>query len=418
MKLLCVLLPHFPWRCELRRNQNSGGSLQRSLIPFDKPARFAPISFDQPAIVTCTEGSQKLVTDFSPGLDDLLPDMPLQAALARHGDAAIIHADIPYYWAAFNQLLDRLEQVSPMVEGPDLGTIYLGMDGMHLMYPDDGAFIAAVRGAVADFAPLDTMGPLMGIASNKFLASLAARYSSPPDCRILDSGVSAFLKGLSCDILPVSMKSRSKLHDFGLATLGQVAAIPSGPCRSQFGPEGKRIWELARGEDDTPFYPRYMEENIEESAALSSVTVSLDVIIVAIESLLGRLFDSHTFKGKGIRSLTVWTRTWNAEHWEKAVNFKEPSLDVRSTISRIKRIMEDYPQPGPVEQAGLHITGLGYPRGRQKSLFRDIRAQEHLAEDIKQLELKLGTPQVYTVKEVEPWSRIPERRYALMPANR
>jgi hypothetical protein len=77
--------------------------------------------------------------------------------------------------------------------------------------------------------------------------------------------------------------------------------------------------------------------------------------------------------------------------------------------------MEDYPQPGPVEQAGLHITGLGYPRGRQKSLFRDVRAKAHLAEDIKQLELKLGNPQVYTVKEVEPWSRIPERRYALMP---
>ena len=67
---------------------------------------------------------------------------------------------------------------------------------------------------------------------------------------------------------------------------------------------------------------------------------------------------------------------------------------------------------------GLHITALGYPRGRQKSLFSDIRAKEHLAEDIRQLELKLGNPQVYTVKEVEPWSRIPERRYALIPANR
>jgi DNA polymerase IV len=381
------------------------------------------IPVEKPSIVTYTEGSQKLVTDFSPGLDDLLPDMTLQAALARHGDAALIHADIPYYWSAFNQILDALEQVSPVVEGPDLGTIYLGMDGMHIMFPDDATFIAAVRGIVADYAPFETMGapfetmgaPRMGIAANKFLSLLAARYSSPPDCRILNGGVSDFLKDLPCDVLPVSMKSRNKLRDFGLATLGQVAAIPSGPCRSQFGPEGKRIWELARGEDDTPFYPRYMEENIEENAALSSVTVSLDVITVAIESLLVRLFDGPAFKGKGIRSLTLWTRTWNAEHWEKTINFKEPALDVRSAMSRIKRTMEDYPQPGPVEQAGLHITGLGYPRGRQKSLFRDIRAKEHLAEDIKQLELKLGNPQVYTVKEVEPWSRIPERRYALLP---
>ena len=93
-------------------------------------------------------------------------------------------------------------------------------------------------------------------------------------------------------------------------------------------------------------------------------------------------------------------------------------MDVRSAVSRIKRILENYPQPGPVEQAGIKITGLGYPRGRQKSLFREVRAKDHLAEDIKQLELKLGNPQVYTVKEVEPWSRIPERRYALTPTNR
>jgi DNA polymerase-4 len=71
-----------------------------------------------------------------------------------------------------------------------------------------------------------------------------------------------------------------------------------------------------------------------------------------------------------------------------------------------------------VEQAGIKITGLGYPSGRQKNLFSDIRAKEHLAEDIKQLELKLGNPQVYKVQEIEPWSRIPERRYALTPTSR
>ena len=93
-------------------------------------------------------------------------------------------------------------------------------------------------------------------------------------------------------------------------------------------------------------------------------------------------------------------------------------MDVKSIISRLKRVLEEYPQPGPVEQIGIKVERLGFPRGRQKSLFSDIRAKEHLAEDIRQLDLKLGNPQVYQVKEIEPWSRIPERRYALTPANR
>jgi DNA polymerase-4 len=39
------------------------------------------------------------------------------------------------------------------------------------------------------------------------------------------------------------------------------------------------------------------------------------------------------------------------------------------------------------------------------------------SEALKQLEFRLGSPQVFKVKEVEPWSRITERSYALKPLN-
>jgi DNA polymerase-4/protein ImuB len=368
----------------------------------------------RPAVVTHAVGSQKLVLDYSPGLDGLRPDMPLQQALSRHGEVVLVPADAPHYWSVFNEILDALEQKSPLVEGADLGYAYIGVDGLQLIYPDDSAILSAVRAAIpGDFASR------MGIAGNKFLAYLAALYSPPGGHRILTGDVDSFLGGLSCDVLPVSLKSRSRLHDFGMHTLGQVAALPPGPLQAQFGPEGKRIWELARGCDATPLYPRFMEAVIEESTALPSVTVSLEAILVAVEMLLSRVFARSGLEGRGIRSLTLWTRSWGAEHWERDVQFKEPVLDVSSAVSRIKRILESFPQPGPVEQVGIRLgrTGLGYPRGRQKSLFSEVRARGHLREDIKQLELRQGNPQVFKIKEVEPWSRIPERRYALTPTN-
>ena len=93
-------------------------------------------------------------------------------------------------------------------------------------------------------------------------------------------------------------------------------------------------------------------------------------------------------------------------------------MDVKRATTRIKQVLEDYPQPGPVEQVGLRIERLGYPRGRQKSLFSEVRAKDHLQEEIRQLEFRLGNPPLYRLKEVEPWSRIPERRYALIPSSR
>jgi nucleotidyltransferase/DNA polymerase involved in DNA repair len=216
----------------------------------------------------------------------------------------------------------------------------------------------------------------------------------------------------------VSTKSKEKLRQFGLYTLGQVAALHPGPLLSQFGTEGKKIHNLARGCDDTPFYPWMMEEVIEESIILASVTVSLESILVSLEELLGKVFIRISHVGLGVRSLIVWTRTWNAEQWEKAVWFKDPAMDVKTIINRIKRVMEEYPQPGPVEQVGLNVNHLGYPGGRQASLFQEIRSQDSLMKDIRNLELRYGNPQVYQVKEIEPWSLLQIAKYAGVGSSR
>jgi DNA polymerase-4 len=389
MKILCVLLPHFPLRCEIRRHPDLEG---------------------RPLIVIYAAGSQKLVLDYSPELDGLQREMPLKQAVSRHGQVTLLQADIPYYWSIFNELLDLLETKSPLVEGFDLRQIYLGLDGLQLIYPDDTALVNSVKEAIpANFSVQ------MGIAEGKFPAYLAALSSPAGGYKTLLSSLPDFLKDLPCDTLPVSLKNKGKLRDFGIRTLGQVASLPPGPLQAQFGPEGETISKLSRGYDETPLYPRFMEENIEESTVLSSVTVSLEAILITLEELLARVFAGSSLKGRGVRRLTLWTRGWNSEHWEHSLSYKEAAMDIKSVIARIKPLLENYVQPGPVERVGIQITGLGYRNGRQKSLFSEVRARDRLVDDIKQLDFRLGSPQVFKIKEVEPWSRIPERRYVLAP---
>jgi DNA polymerase-4/protein ImuB len=148
------------------------------------------------------------------------------------------------------------------------------------------------------------------------------------------------------------------------------------------------------------------------------VATSLEAILLSVASLLSRVFARDSLKGRGIITLILWTRTLGAGHWERRIRFREPAIDVKSAVSRLKLFLESFPQPGPVEELGLKITGLGYRHGRQRSLFAEVRAKDHLLNDIKQLELRLGNPEVFQIKEVEPWSRIPERRYALAPLSR
>ena len=157
------------------------------------------------------------------------------------------------------------------------------------------------------------------------------------------------------------------------------------------------------------------EETFEESTTLVSITVSLDLIMMALDSLLSQAFIRLGQKRLGISRITLWTRSWISEHWEQEIRFKEPAMNPKAAISRIRQVVETLPQPGPVEQLGMKITGTGRPQGRQNSLITAVRAQEHLLDEIKQLEFRLGGPQLFQVKELEAWSRMPERRYTLAP---
>jgi DNA polymerase-4/protein ImuB len=314
------------------------------------------------------------------------------------------------YCNAFERLLDALEGISPLVEGAEPGCVYLGLDGLQLIYEGEDALSNAARNVMPKGFDVR-----LGIAEGKFPAYLAALYSPPGGFRVLGADLHAFLKDLPCDVLPVSLKSKEKLHDFGLEVLGQVSALSVGPLQSQFGPEGRRIWELASGLDTTPLYPRNMEETLEKSTVLPSATVSLEAILVGVESLLSGVLAGDGLKGKGICSLLLWGTIWGSGYWEQSIKFKEPAISTRSILSRIRHVLEGHPPPGPVEELGIKITALGWHLGQQRNLFSEVRARDHLLDDIKQMEVRLGGPQVFKIKEIEPWSRIPERRQALVP---
>lgn len=391
MKVLCVLIPHFPLKCEIMRNRD----LQNRQI-----------------ILTRVAGTKKLVLDFTPELAGLQEGMSLQQAISRYGEAFLLQADIPYYRSTFSQILDSLEKISPLVEEAGPGLAFLDADGLQLIYPDDNTLATCIQETLPA-----ALTARVGIAGGKFPAYLAALHSQPGSYRILKDRDTAFLAELPCDVLPVSLKIKKRLHDFGLHTLGRIASLSPGPLQSQFGTLGRRIWELARGYDNTPLYPRPATETIEESTVLPSLITSLDALLLACEALLSRVFTRLVQRKLGILSLTLWTMSWKTEYWEHRIDFKEPAMHIHNVLARIKSVLENQPQPGPVERLGFKITRMGYQYGQQKSLFPEVRARDHLQESIKQLNYRSGSPQVFKIKEAEPWSRIPERRYILASLN-
>jgi len=96
--------------------------------------------------------------------------------------------------------------------------------------------------------------------------------------------------------------------------------------------------------------------------------------------------------------------------------FKEPLGDCTKAFMMIRTTLERAPPPGAVEELRLTLSAITGEGGKQESLIKDVRKQENLQEALRQLKERLGVQvPIYHVKEVEPWSRLPERRLALVP---
>lgn len=390
MKIACVLVTHLPIKAELRRYPE----LRR-----------------RPVVITESYGSKELVLDSSSEARGVIAGMSLQEAVSRCKDTVLLQADAPYYESGFNDLVRSLEQRSPLVEKAELGSAYVGLDGLEAMYGGEARLITSLLQAVPQ-----EFNPRIGVALGKFPAYVAAVTSGGGRATRVPGDVAGFLKEFSIDLLPLSWETKSRLHRFGLHTLGQLAALPVGSVQAQLRSEGKKAWELANGIDRSPLLPYWREEAVTEFLTFPSPTITQYAILTAMETLLGRAFARPQIRGKYVRTAAIESQVLRHPPWTRRFAFKEAVGNKEKALFALKSRLDTIALPGPLEDMKLTLAGFTGESGIQSSLFLDIRKREQLRETMQQLEALLGCrPPIFQVRDVEPWSRIPERRQALVP---
>jgi len=350
------------------------------------------------------------VYDFSPESQGICVGIPLGQALSYGRTAVVIEADVTFYEGVFKRVLASLEQRSPVVEPGEMGCAYVGLDGLEEMYGGEAHLVNALVNAVPDY-----LAPQVGVGGGKFPTYVAARCAEPGRALRVPEDVGAFLAGHPVEVLPLRWAVLSRLRSFGLKVLGQVASLPVGALQAQFGPEGRLMWELANGIDRSPLIPRRTEQTVSEWLSFPTPTASMGVVNLAVDTLLGRAFAQPTLTGRYARLATLEGQVHFGPHWFQRVPFREPIGDKSRSLFAIKSKLESHPVPGPLDDLRLTLLGITGELGRQTGLFPEFRRWEQLREALKHLEVSLGKrPPIYQVREVEPWSRLAERRRALV----
>ena len=388
MHVACVLIDHLPFKLEVQRDP---GLRKRKAVIFQR------------------HGSRRVVLDASPTAKAVSTGMSLQEALARCKDAVPIEADNARYEQEFNMILLRLGDRTPVVEAAGLGCAYVGLDGLQDTYGSEERLMELLLQAVPSY-----LEPRMGMSEGKFPAYLAALSAGPGRVYKTTRNIRDFVAPWSVDVLPVEWEIKARLHSFGLDTLGQVAERSIGPMQAQFGKVGARIWRLAQGIDDARLTPRRQQEEFQESLTFPTPTGETATLFMALEILLRRIFARPDMRGRYARIALLEGAIYNKPTWQRRIVFKTPVGEIRQALFVIKSSLESITLPGPLEDVSLTLRELTGEAGLQESLFREVRQRERLRQAIAQLKVSQGRNPIYQVREVEPWSRIPERRRALV----
>ena len=337
------------------------------------------------------------------------PGMTLREATAYCPPLAVLEPHPARAAEARQRLVAAMGQVTPLVDDAAPGIVYGDLRGTGLLYRSPGE--AAER--LLALAP-SGLQPRVGVAGHRFTAFVAAHEATPMAYHdITCEDEAAFLAPKPVDWLPLDDESCRWLHLLGIKTLGGLAALPRAKVEAQLGKPGGAAWLAAAGADPTPVRPISGEgETISESAQNEPPLIGRESVLLQAEQLLSRAVRraDHRF----VRSLHLQAVTDTGQLWQRTHILKEPAGDRAHLWLIVRTHLNDAEFPGPIETLTLTLRDLTHERGRQPGLFRDHRRQrDHLEQVVRQLKIRYATPVIHHVVEREPWSRIPERRFAL-----
>ena len=415
--LACLRIPNFPWQVEVARKpelHDRSAIIAGKALDLGEELTNIP---GGPGTKTSSNSSKKasaslstrVVLAASPDLTDVMPGMPLIEATSRHRGVLIIEADTPLYALVFDEIIENLERLVPDIEAAAPGLAYVGIWGLESLYGDDAHVVRLLAGAV------DGFDLRIGVGDNKWLAYAASLLSRSNSGRKVTGEPGRFLDRFPVDSLPLPYQLIKRLHAFGLTTMGHITDIPRSPMEAQFGQAGGTAWDLANGIDHRPLMPKRTVLGVSEHLDFPDPTVSMATIVPAIESLLNRAYGRSQLSRRFARQASIQSQVFQHAPWTMRIAFKDPAGNKNQALFAIKSKLDMAVIPGPLEDMRITLSGITGEAGRQESMWKEVKRYTDLQETISQLRSRLRVaPPIYQVRELEPWSRIPERRYALV----
>jgi nucleotidyltransferase/DNA polymerase involved in DNA repair len=364
-----------------------------------------------PAALAPEPGAAQLIGEVSEPAErfGLRAGMRMGEALSRCPELALVPPDPERAERSWEEALRRLEGIGAEVESDRAGEAFFEAGGLRGLWGGMDGVLERARSELGASVRL-------GAAPGRFCAYVAAQH----EARIVaDGGAREFLAplpvGLLCGRLggdPEADDLPNELERLGISTLGRLAGLPRDAVADRFGRLGLHAQRLAAGLDD-PLRPRSVREAIAAELDLPEA-VTGQQLERTLELLVSRLLAHRGRRGRTLRALRLSARLAAGGGWRRRVALRRASAEASRLMDALLPHLALLPAPAAALR--LEATALGPETGEQLTLSGpEEERRERISEAVRQTRSAAGADAVLRVLEVDPESRVPERREVLMP---
>jgi len=180
--------------------------------------------------------------------------MPAVRAERLCPEAVFVPPDFPRYRAVSLLVREIFKRHTDLVEPLSLDEAYLDVTENKTGLPTATRVASTIREQIREELNLTASA---GVAPNKFLAKIASDWRKPGGLFVIQPDeVDTFLPPLPVGRLPgVGKVTEARLEKLGIRTVGDLRRLELPTLEGPFGRHGVRLYELARGIDNSPVLP-------------------------------------------------------------------------------------------------------------------------------------------------------------------
>ena len=222
--------------------------------------------------------------------------------------AVVVPPRMSSYSEASKAVFEVFEDTTPLVEGLSIDEAFLDVRGLERLAGSPLAIAERLRRRVLSEVGL----PLtVGIARTKFLAKVASAVAKPDGLLLVPPDDElGFLHPLPVERLwGVGRVTAGKLHERGLRTVGQVAALDEALLVHLLGrASGRHLHALAHNRDPRPVQTGRRRRSIGSQRALGRRPTSLELIDSSVIAIVDRISRRLRAGGRACRTVVLRLR--------------------------------------------------------------------------------------------------------------